>query len=541
MAGQTRGMGAEPVGMSLSVRALGEQLGSFWNRLERGPRRLLAGAAALALAAVVAVAFLGHRAPAMAPLFSHLNSQDAAAITQQLQSQGVPYQLADQGQTVLVPADQVYKLRLDMAAKGLPSSGVVGFESMNSLPLGATSFQQQVAYLRALEGELTRTILQIQGVAGARVHINLPQPSVFVSQQQPASAAVMVEMAPGQLLEPDQVAGIRHLVAASVPDLKPEDVVIVDQYGRSLDTASGDQAAAGPAGYAQQRAFEQDLQQSVTGLLQQVFGSTPVAVRVSASLDMNQRTIQNDTYTPPAGAGGNGGLAQSVHQLQEQFSGTGLPPGGLAGSASNLPPGATVPTYPAGGNGGTNTYTQTDTTTDYLVNHIQEQIKVAPGAIQRLSVAVVVGANLTPAQQQAVQRVVEAAVGANAQRGDVVTVLGMPFRSARPAATQPATAPRPSLLQPPYVYALAAAALLLLLLAVAVALAARSRRRAQAQLEEMQALLARRQEAPSPQPAPAAAAEPPRDGRAVLERARRLALADPETAANVIRSWLSEN
>ncbi|MDI3298195.1 MAG: flagellar basal-body MS-ring/collar protein FliF [Bacillota bacterium] len=527
--------------MSLSVRGMGDQLKAFWGRLERPQRWLLAAVGVLALAAVVAVGLLGHRGPAMAPLFSRLQAQDAAAIVQQLQSQGVPYQLADQGQTILVPADQVYKLRLDMAAKGLPSSGVVGFESMNSLPLGSTSFQQQVAYLRALEGELTRTILQINGVAGARVHINLPQQSVFVSQQQPASAAVMVEMAPGQLLEPDQVAGIRHLVAASVPDLKPEDVVIVDQYGRSLDAGSGGQASAGPAGYAQQRAFEQDLQQSVTSLLQQVFGSTPVAVRVSASLDMDQRTIQNDTYSQPAGASANGGLAQSVHQLQEQFSGTGMPPGGLAGSASNLPPGASVPTYPAAGNGGTSTYTQTDTTTDYLVNHIQEQIKVAPGAIQRLSVAVVVGTNLTPAQQQAVQQVVEAAVGANAQRGDVVTVLGMPFRSVKPAAPRQAAAPRPTLLEPPYVYALAGALLLLLVLGAALLRAAAARRRAQARLEEMQALLARRPETTTAQPAAAVPAEPPRDGKAALERARRLALADPETAANVIRSWLSDN
>mgnify|MGYP001087420296 CR=1 FL=1 len=194
---------------------------------------------ALALAAAVAV-FVGLSLWAGAPtyrvLFSNLSEKDGGAVIATLQQMNVPYK-SEAGGAILVPADQVYDLRFKLASQGLPQGGAVGFELLDAPKFGMTQFQEQVAYQRALEGELARTIQALAAVEVARVHLAIPKPSVFVRDQQKPSASVMVNIYSGRSLEPAQVSGIVHLVSSSVPELNPDNVTVVDQAGKLL-TAS---------------------------------------------------------------------------------------------------------------------------------------------------------------------------------------------------------------------------------------------------------------------------------------------------------------
>jgi flagellar M-ring protein FliF len=168
-----------------------------------------------------------------AVLFENLKPKDAALIAQYLEKKHIPYVIPKDG-VIEVPKDKVEKLRLEIAAQGLPKSGNIGFELFDKNSFGATAFEEKIKYLRALEGELERTIESIDAVEEAKVNIALPKESVFVSRQTPPTASVMIKLKPNMILTPKQIKGIKYLVAAAVPKLKPENVKIVDQYGNLL-------------------------------------------------------------------------------------------------------------------------------------------------------------------------------------------------------------------------------------------------------------------------------------------------------------------
>ncbi len=191
------------------------------------------GVAVLVLGAVALSAWLTK--PSMSPLFANLSATDASAIVDQLDSKGVSYQLTDGGSTILVPAEQVYQLRLSAAAAGLPAaSDGGGYSLLDSMGMTSSEFQQQVTYQRAIEGELAKTISSIKGVTNASVHLALPKQSVFVSETADPTASVFVETAPGANLTPDQVQSIVHLVSAGIENMKPSDVAVIDAGGHVL-------------------------------------------------------------------------------------------------------------------------------------------------------------------------------------------------------------------------------------------------------------------------------------------------------------------
>src|SRR5215468_3556450 len=182
--------------------------------------------------------------PIYRPLFTNLSPEDAASIVEALKAQKVSYQIEDGGRAVLVPAERLYELRLTLASKGLPEGGGVGFELFDRQTLGQTDFLQRLNYQRALQGELARTIGQLGGVESARVHLALPERSLFVAENRRPSASVVVKLRPGHVLADDQIAGVVHLVAASVEGLKPADVTVVDINGQVL-THELEESAAG--------------------------------------------------------------------------------------------------------------------------------------------------------------------------------------------------------------------------------------------------------------------------------------------------------
>ena len=434
----------------------------FWQGMNPRRRRGVLTAGVVALIALGIWGSIAARGPAMAPLFTQLQPSDAAAIVSQLQSQHVPYQLASNGATIMVPKSQVYQLRLDMAAKGLPNAGVVGFSLFNNPSITQTQFDQQVNFLRALEGELTTTILYINGVQAARVALTLPnQNTTFLSgNNPPPTASVLVRLAPGASLSPSQIQGIMHLVAASVQGMKPSDVTVLDSTGTLLSAEVGatTTSAANSGSQAQQQInltnqFDQQLQNNLQGLLDQVLGPGNAIARVQATLNFNQETTTSKLFVPVKG--GQNGVLQTVNNLKETFSGTGTPPA-PAGTASN------TPSYAFGTTGtGKNKYTQTQSQAQYAVSQTTDRTIVAPGTVARLSVAVAVNRKLTAAQQAAITQMVNAAIGADPARKDQITVVGMPFAAtATGLVTLPKVVAKPSPVLPLVLAGVAAASVI---------------------------------------------------------------------------------
>ncbi|MEW6523411.1 MAG: flagellar basal-body MS-ring/collar protein FliF [Bacillota bacterium] len=391
-----------------------------WGSLARPQRVIISSVTATLLVAVLLWSNQYARGPAYAPLYSGLDARDAGEIIEQLERQNIPYRLEQGGSKVLVPEKDVHRTRLALAAAGLPRGGVVGFEIMDQARLGTTDFDRRVNYVRALQGELTRTILEIDGVEAARVHLALPEPSLFIERAKPVTAAVMLKLKPLVSLDPAQVRGIAHLVSRGVEGLTPENVTIVDYAGRILSLDVGlDPAGRSSSSYLDvQQSFQKDLEHQLQRLLETVLGRGNVVCRVAAELSFDQTTISRRLFEP---AGGDAGLARSVQQLEEVFQGT--------GSAGD-PPGTTanVPTYPiTSAPGGETRYERRDTTHNYELNETYEHIVVAPGTVKRLSVAVVVNQELTPAQQAALTDTVAAAIGYDPSRNDRITVSGIQF------------------------------------------------------------------------------------------------------------------
>ncbi|MBX5476153.1 MAG: flagellar M-ring protein FliF [Clostridia bacterium] len=496
-------------------------------RWTRPQLALAAGVAAAVVLALIAWSWMRRADAAMQPLFTNLQPADAAAVVQVLESQHERYELDDQGSTILVPAADVYRLRLELASQGLPSSGSVGFEVMDKLGLAATDFDRQVALLRATQGELERTIEQIQGVSRARVHIVMPKDTVFAGESQPASAAVLVEMKPGQQLEPRTVQGIVHLVAASVPNLSPDQVTVLDQTGRILSSAhaADDTASGAQDNMDVQARFQADLQARLQDLLTQIFGPGNVVTQVSAELNFDRTTTISDLFTAPTD---QGGLLRSITELRRSVQGQSTAAGGVPGDSN-------FPTYPATSGGSqSNSTTEDQSTRNYELNETKTTTQVAPGSVKRLSVAVVVNKPLNAQQQQEVERLVAAAIGADPARQDQITVTSMPFDHSLLDAMQASeTAPTGGRAVPVWVWAVAGAAVVL---GAAAWIVVAGRRRTARRRAEEEALALARLEA---QRAAEAQASPAANG--TIHDLKTYSRERPEQVARALRAWLVED
>jgi flagellar M-ring protein FliF len=302
---------------------------------------LLVGVAA---AVAVAVAFLSWaRTPDYKVLFSNVTDRDGGAIISALQQINVPYRMSEGGGAILVPSDRVYESRLRLAQQGLPRGGSIGFELLENQRIGTSQFVEQVNFQRALEGELARTVQALGSVQGARVHLAIPRPSVFVRDQQKPSASVLVSLFPGRTLDPAQLAGITHLVASSVPELAPSAVTIVDQAGNLLTQSPGAREAnagldAGQLKYLQ--AVEQNFVRRIEAILTPIVGPGNVRAQVTAELDFSTVEQTAETYKP------NPSPEQAIRSQQtvETLGDNPRDASGVPGALSNQPPGsATAP------------------------------------------------------------------------------------------------------------------------------------------------------------------------------------------------------
>jgi flagellar M-ring protein FliF len=352
-------------------------------------------------------------APTLSPLFSNLASTDASAIVDELNAEGVSYQLADGGSTIMVPNDQVYNLRLTMSGKGLPAGQDTGYSLLDQQGITTSEFQQQVTYQRAVEGELAKTLEAIKGVNTAVVHIALPKDQVFVADQGKPTASVLLDLGSGTQLSGEQISAVTNLVSSSIEGMDPKDVTVADSDGQVLSAAGQVSAAAGDQRSAMETDYEDRLAANAQKILDQVLGPNHAVVSVRADLDLSQRQSTSETYsynqgTPPI----------SSSQSTETYSGTGGAVGGVLGPEN---------TGTATGSGNS-AYNKSDTTDNNAVDKTTTTTQDAPGSIKRLTVSVVmdgtVAGNLN---QQQVQSLIGNAVGLDTARGDAITVAAMPF------------------------------------------------------------------------------------------------------------------
>src|SRR3989475_4998803 len=316
--------------MTARLRELSAQLVDFFRAQPPARRLVLATTAVGSLVAVLALAWWVQR-PLYRPLFTNLAGQDASAIVEALRAEKAPFWLEDGGRAILVPAERLYELRLTLASRGLPEGGGVGFELFDRQTLGQTDFLQRSNYQRALQGELARTISGLGGVESARVHLALPERSLFVGEGRRPSASVVVKLAPGHALSAAQIDGIVPLGAASVEGLAADGVTVVDEGGRMLttDRRGGETVGAWSGALEMQASIERQLAERVESMLAAVVGRDKAVARVAATLEAASVERTEETYDPERTA------LRTQRTTREQTTGarTG---GGAPGVQSNL-------------------------------------------------------------------------------------------------------------------------------------------------------------------------------------------------------------
>ncbi|TAK24682.1 MAG: flagellar M-ring protein FliF [Chloroflexota bacterium] len=421
--------------------ALFSSLLALWSGLGRTQRFAIVGSSIAAIAALGILGFIAQQ-PDLVPVFRNVPAAEAAQIVQRLGASKTVYALSDSGTTILVPAAKANDIRLEMAGAGLLQGGTIGYELFNQsgiAALGMTEFSQRLNLQRALEGELSRTIMRFDNIENAQVRIVLPQQTLLTDRQKDATAAVIVKMKqrglePIKEMSPEQVRAIRQLLSRSVEGLKIDNVTIVDNNGVDLTDKirTSDLETQNPRMTERQRDFQRDIEMNlarqIQAMLEQAIGPNRAVVRVNANLNWDQVTQDSEFFVPPSTVpDARPNVVRSEQSVTEKFAGPPVAlPGGAPGVPSNVGPGAqaaqsmTIPGAPVA-------YERTDTIKNHEISKTVEKLTKAPGAIERMTVAVMLDGPMEEIQVQAIERTVAAAAGIKPERGDVVTVASMPF------------------------------------------------------------------------------------------------------------------
>lgn len=364
-------------------------------------------------------------APTYGVLLAGLDPKDAAAVTAKLQSDGVAYKLSSGGTTVLVPQGSLDKERLSIAAAGLPAGSTSNsWAAFDKQGLTSSSFQQQVAYQRALESTLADSLQQIDGIRGAQVHLALSQQRLFTQDQQPARASVLVQT--DGTPSSDTVDAMTHLIASAVPDLDPKDVSITDGSGTLL---TGGTDTGGSKLLQARNAYEDQLSAQVTSMFDTLLGPGHAVVRVNAEMDNASTTVDRQVYDPKKT------VPLTLSTSTEKYAPGSGPGTSTSGTLSSTPSAAT--TTSTTGNG----YTKTDTQSTNGVSVETSHSVVAPGGVKRLTVAVAVDSHAKnlPTMSE-IQSMVGNAVGLDPARGDTISVASPAFASTGSTAKKAAAA-----------------------------------------------------------------------------------------------------
>ncbi|MFW6180084.1 MAG: flagellar basal-body MS-ring/collar protein FliF, partial [Desulfohalobiaceae bacterium] len=392
------------------------------------PQRILLGGVLGSLLLVFVLLLYWLNRPQYEVLYSDLSQEDASQVVEELKDQGVDYKLENQGKTILVPSDQVYELRLDVAGKDLMQDSGEGLELFQETQIGQTDFVQQVNYQRALQGELSSTISGMPEVQGARVHLVLPERSLFIEERTPASASVMLRMESGGDLDQSQIQGIVNLVATAVEGLDKENITVADASGNLLSQPQDEDSIQGLTNtqLEYKTKLENALQQRIERMLGPVIGQGRIMARVNADVDFSEKNIFKENFDPDSQ------VVRSEQKTREQSSGT-------AGAEE----GEVGPEYEEEEQAGTETNqesSRSQSTTNFEIDKEETNISVPQGQLDRLSAAVVVDGSyeaseegeseFVPKSQEELQQIeslAKNAIGFDSDRGDSIEVTSMDF------------------------------------------------------------------------------------------------------------------
>lgn len=376
------------------------------------------------------------------PVFTGMAPEDAGAIVAKLKETGTEHRLAENGTTVLVPADKVDEVRLELAGEGLPKTGRIGFELFDKTNISLTDFGEHVNYRRAVEGELEKTIKSINGIDQARVHVTFPKDSVFLDSREPAKASVLVHVQPGAHLLPQNVVAIANLVASAVESLSPDAVSVVDMQGNLLSrqrraSIDGSDAAENTLDYKHQ--VEKDLASKVEATLDPLLGSGKFRVGVNVDCDFSTSEQTDEVYDPNRSVMSN---SQKTEDLSQGASTAGIP-----GTASNLPR-SQIRTQNSGGQGAPSVSRKTESTS-FETSRTVRQVKVPRGVVKKISAALLIDQDVewqgkgnqrkriiippTAEKLKTIHDVVAGVLGISVDRGDQLIVETLPFEQTRNA------------------------------------------------------------------------------------------------------------
>jgi flagellar M-ring protein FliF len=368
------------------------------------------------------------------PLFANLTTEDAGEIVKKLKEQKIPYQLSDNGKAILVPSDKVYDLRLSLASDGLPQGGGVGFEIFDRKNFGVTEFVQKLNYQRALQGELARTISQLAGVEQARVHLALPEKTIFKDSEKPPTASVILKMKSNRQLRENEVQGIAHLVASAIEGMNPDQVTVLDSRGKILSQAGSTDAGSKMTSsmLEMQRNYEKNLEERLQSLLDKAVGSGKSVARVTAAFDFKQVERYEEKYDPESP------VVRSEQRSEEKNGTAAAAATGVPGVQANM--GKTTP----GTAGNQSTGAKSDETMNYEISRSTARTIEPVGTLAKVSVAIMVDGKYeqagksvaakptyvprSPDELQKIEALVKSAVGYNVERGDQLTVANISFQ-----------------------------------------------------------------------------------------------------------------
>jgi flagellar M-ring protein FliF len=400
----------------------------FWTNKSMAQRILLGGLLASLLIAFFVMIFWMNRTD-FKVLYSGLYQEDAASVIDYLQQEKIPYEIGGNGGTIMVPADMVYEARLKLAGQGSLHGQGVGFELFDENKIGQTNFVQGINYQRALQGELSRTISELSEVESARVHLVLPNKSLFVEEQAPPSAAIMLKLKGGRTLTSQQVQAIVNLVSTSVEGMTADHITLADSRGKVLYEPKGDTDMTGMTStqLEYQMSMQRNLEQRIEQLLTPIVGPGRVIARVNADLDFDRTTIRKEIYDPRSA------VVRSEVKSEEETQGSatvagGTPDPNYQGENDRMASGTAQSSI------------RTSSTTNFDINREEQQIISQVGSIKRLSVAVLVDGKYTqqqdgtyafeplPVEQIAqLRQLTQRAVGFDQERGDAIEVSSISF------------------------------------------------------------------------------------------------------------------
>ncbi len=460
-------------------------------------------------------------------LYSNLTQEDAGQVVNKLKEMKVPFRV--DGNAIYVPSSKVYELRLELASQGVPQGGGVGFEIFDKTQLGVTEFVQRLNYVRALQGELARTIRQLSEVDQVRVHIAIPERTIFTEKEEKPSASVVLKLKAGRVLSQGQIGGIMHLVSSSVEGLIPDRVTIIDNMGNMLSKPADGDVVADAKQRDYQKAVDRDFETKLASMLEGIVGKGKVIVRASTKIDYSQVEKTEESYDPDTIA------MRNVQRSQEKSSGavTGGIPGVLSNQPGQQPPTAAPGAAPTSSQ-------KSSENINYEVSRSVSKIIQPRGEVKSVSVAVLVDGTYTKQRDKIVYKarseeelgkyneIVKAAIGFNKDRGDQVIVENVPFETV-PEEGERVDYVRAIISILKYLVPLALIVLIIFFVIKPV-------------IETLKSI-------PKPLPAPAvlpvggipaAEAEAPVEGEIRKEKVVEVVKKDPRKAALILKEWLSE-